>query len=99
MTSAENRDLRCSDGSQGDEIADRLASAHVASTVTLAREKHHINRHSALGGKLKQDGKHKIHTLGKTGVYPEVKNGKLAGRNLQVKKSRPAASSPLRTSV
>jgi hypothetical protein len=65
------------------------ASAVGASGVALARDKHHLNGHALLGGKLKQNGKHKIHTAGKTDVFAEVSNGKVVGvtaPGLQVKK-------------
>ena len=32
-----------------------------------------------LGGKIKQNGKHKIHTAGKADVFAEVNNGKVVG--------------------
>jgi hypothetical protein len=54
-------------------------SALGASGIALARDKHHLNGHALLGGKLKQNGKHKIHTAGKTDVFAEVNNGKVVG--------------------
>jgi len=32
-----------------------------------------------LGAKIKQNGKHKIHTAGKADVFAEVSNGKVVG--------------------
>jgi hypothetical protein len=61
------------------------------SGVALAKEKHHHNGHSLLGPKLKQNGKHKMHTAGKTDVFAEVSNGKVVGvsaAGMQVKKVR-----------
>jgi hypothetical protein len=40
-------------------------SAVGVSSVTLAKEKHHLNGQALLGDKIKQNGKHKIHTAGK----------------------------------
>ena len=65
------------------------ASTIVASGVALAKEKHHLNGHALLGGKIKQNGKHKIHTAGKVDVLAEVNNGKVVGvsaAGMQVKK-------------
>jgi len=62
-----------------------------ASSAALAKEKHHLNGHSLLGAKLKQNGKHKIHTAGKVDVTAEVNNGKVVGitaPGMQVKKVR-----------
>jgi len=67
-----------------------IASASVsASCVALAKEKHHLNGQALLGGKIKQNGKHKIHTAGKVDVFAEVSNGKVVGvsaAGMQVKK-------------
>ena len=67
-----------------------IASASVsASCVALAKEKHHLNGQALLGGKIKQNGKHKIHTAGKADVFAEVNNGKVVGvsaAGMQVKK-------------
>src|SRR6516225_62178 len=41
------------------------ASTIGASGGTLAKEKHHLNGNALLGDKIKQNGKHKIHTDGK----------------------------------
>jgi hypothetical protein len=60
-----------------------------ASQIVVAREKHHLNGNALLGGKIKQNGKHKIHTAGKADVLAEVSNGKVVGvsaTGLQVKK-------------
>ena len=60
-----------------------------ASGVTLAKEKKHLNGNALLGEKIKQNGKHKIHTIGKTDVFAEVNNGKVVGvsaAGMQVKK-------------
>ena len=67
-----------------------IASASVsASCVAVAKEKHHLNGQALLGGKIKQNGKHKIHTAGKVDVFAEVSNGKVVGvsaAGMQVKK-------------
>ena len=60
-----------------------------ASDVVLAKEKHHLNGQVLLGGKIKQNGKHKIHSAGKADVFAEVNNGKVVGisaAGMQVKK-------------
>jgi len=65
------------------------ASTIGASRVALAKEKHHHNGHALLGAKIKQNGKHKIHTAGKADVFAEVSNGKVVGLSaagMQVKK-------------
>jgi hypothetical protein len=65
------------------------ASTIGASGVTLAKEKKHLNGNALLGEKIKQNGKHKIHTIGKTDVLAEVNNGKVVGvsaAGMQVKK-------------
>ena len=65
------------------------ASAVGASRVAFAKEKHHLNGQALLGDKIKQNGKHKIHTAGKTDVFAEVSNGKVVGvsaAGMQVKK-------------
>ena len=65
------------------------ASTLRLSDMALAKEKHHHNGHSLLGAKIKQNGKHKMHTAGKTEVFAEVSNGKVVGvsaAGMQVKK-------------
>src|SRR5262249_4770583 len=65
------------------------ASTIGASGITLAKEKHHLNGKDLLGDKIKQNGKHKIHTAGKVDVFAEVNNGKVVGvsaAGMQVKK-------------
>jgi hypothetical protein len=65
------------------------ASAIGTSSAALAKEKHHLNGQALLGDKIKQNGKHKIHTAGKTDVFAEVSNGKVVGvsaAGMQVKK-------------
>ena len=65
------------------------ASTVVVSGVARAKEKHHLNGQALLGDKIKQNGKHKIHTAGKTDVFAEVSNGKVVGMSaagMQVKK-------------
>jgi hypothetical protein len=60
-----------------------------ASGVVLAKEKHHLNGNALLGARIKQNGKHKIHTAGKADVFAEVSNGKVVGvsaQGMQVKK-------------
>src|SRR5690242_11409334 len=47
------------------------------SHTAFAKEKHHQNGQSLLGGKIKQNGKHKIHTAGKSDVVAEVKDGRV----------------------
>lgn len=80
-----------------------LASASVVagSGVTLAqkkekkeKKKNHKDGRAVLGGKLKQNGKHKIDKAGRIDVSADVKNGKVVGLtatdpgkgNLQVRK-------------
>jgi hypothetical protein len=65
------------------------ASTIGASGATLAKEKHHLNGKALLGDRIKQNGKHKIHTAGKVDVFAEVNNGKVVGvsaAGMQVKK-------------
>ena len=65
------------------------ASTVVVSGVAPAKEKHHLNGQALLGDKIKQNGKHKVHTAGKTDVFAEVSNGKVVGMSaagMQVKK-------------
>src|SRR5262245_36036467 len=60
-----------------------------ASRSVLAKEKHHHNGNALLGAKIKQNGKHKIHTAGKADVLAEVNNGKVVGvsaTGMQVRK-------------
>ena len=57
--------------------------------LALAKEKHHHDGNALLGAKIKQNGKHKIHTAGKADVFAEVSNGKVVGisaAGMQVKK-------------
>ena len=65
------------------------ASTLGASGIALAKKTHHQNGHALLGAKIKQNGKHKLHTAGKADVIAEVNNGKVVGvsaAGLQVKK-------------
>jgi hypothetical protein len=65
------------------------AGAISASGTVLAKEKHHLNGNALLGAKIKQNGKHKIHTAGKVDVFAEVSNGKVVGvsaAGMQVRK-------------
>jgi hypothetical protein len=65
------------------------ASTIGASGIALAKEKHHLNGQALLGSKIKQNGKHKIHTAGKADVFAEVSNGKvvaMSAAGMQVKK-------------
>jgi hypothetical protein len=55
------------------------ASTIGASGATLAKEKHYLNGKALLGERIKQNGKHKIHTAGKVDVFAEVNNGKVVG--------------------
>src|SRR5262245_52859493 len=62
-----------------------------ASQIALAKEKHHHNGNALLGAKIKQNGKHKIHTAGKADVFAEVSNGKVVGvsaAGMQVRKGK-----------
>ena len=64
-------------------------SAIGTSGIALAKEKKHHSGNALLGAKLKQNGKHKIHTAGKAEVFAEVSNGKVVGLSaagMQVKK-------------
>jgi hypothetical protein len=58
-----------------------LASAGTvsASGIVLAKEKHHLNGNTLLGGKIRQNGRHKIYTAGTVDVHAEVNNGKVVG--------------------
>lgn len=59
--------------------------------TAFAKEKHHMNGLQLLGGKIKENGKHKIQTIGKVDVVAEVQNGKVVGISapgMQVKKVR-----------
>jgi hypothetical protein len=62
----------------------------VSGTVSFAKGPHkHVNGHSALGAKLKQNGKHEIGKAGKESVIAEVSNSKVVGMSagaLPVKK-------------
>jgi hypothetical protein len=65
------------------------ASTIGASGATLAKENYHLNGKALLGERIKQNGKHKIHTAGKVDVFAEVNNGKVVGvsaAGMQVKK-------------
>src|SRR6516165_4385717 len=65
------------------------ASTFAVPDFALAKEKHHLNGNALLGAKIKQNGKHKIHTAGKADVFAEVSNGKVVGvsaQSMQVKK-------------
>ena len=65
------------------------ASTIAAPRIILAKEKHHLDGKALLGDKIKQNGKHKIHTAGKTDVFAEVSSGKVTGvsaAGMQVKK-------------
>jgi hypothetical protein len=78
------------------------ASTIGASGVTLAKEKHHLNGKALLGDKIKQNGKHKIHTAGKVDVFAEVNNGKVVGisaAGMQVKKVKSRQNWPRRRPV
>lgn len=56
------------------------ASAVAASgTAALAKKKNQQNGHALLGGKIKQNGKHKFHKAGKVDVSADVQNGKVVG--------------------
>jgi len=65
------------------------ASTFAVPDFALAKEKHHLNGNALLGAKIKQNGKHKIHTAGKVDVFAEVNNGKVVGvsaAGMQVRK-------------
>ena len=67
------------------------SGALAASGMALAapKGKRHENGQALLGAKIKQNGKHKIHTAGKSEVFADVKDGKvvgLAAAGAQVKK-------------
>ena len=67
------------------------AASAVASGVVLAKGKHHLNGNTLLGDKVKKNGKHKLHTAGKSEVVAEVSNGKVVGLTapgMSVKKVR-----------
>jgi hypothetical protein len=61
----------------------------VAGRATAKGPHKHINGHNALGGKLKQNGKHELGKAGKEAVSAEVNNGKvvnMSAGSLPVKK-------------
>ena len=65
------------------------ASTLAATGAALAKEKKHLDGHALLGQKIKQNGRHKIHSVGKNDVFAEVKNGKVVAvtaTGMQVKK-------------
>src|SRR5713101_2059268 len=45
--------------------------------AAIAKNQHHKNGHSLLGGKLKQNGRHQIDKAGQATVSAEVANGKV----------------------
>src|SRR5262249_4993840 len=45
--------------------------------ATVAKNPHHKNGHSLLGGKLKQNGRHQIDKAGQATVSADVNNGKV----------------------
>ena len=58
-------------------------------SLAKEKEKKHLDGHALLGKKIKQNGKHKIHSAGKNAVFAEVNNGKVVGitaAGMQVKK-------------
>jgi hypothetical protein len=69
-----------------------LAGTIDATRIAFAKEKHHLNGKDLLGERIKQNGKHKIHTTGKkVDVFAEVSNGKVtavSAAGMQVKKVR-----------
>jgi hypothetical protein len=48
-----------------------------AGATAIAKNPHHKNGHSLLGGKLKQNGRHQIDKAGQATVSAEVNNGKV----------------------
>ena len=50
--------------------------AVTGTAIAKGPHKHH-NGHSALGGKLKQDGKHEVGKAGRETVHAEVRRGKI----------------------
>jgi len=48
-----------------------------AASAAIAKNQHHKNGHSLLGGKLKQNGRHQIDKAGPATVSAEVNNGKV----------------------
>jgi hypothetical protein len=55
-------------------VAGALVSA---ASAAIAKNQHHKNGHSLLGGKLKQNGRHQIDKAGQATVSAEVNNGKV----------------------
>jgi hypothetical protein len=55
------------------------ATAIGASGIAHAKEKRHFNGQALLGEKIRQNGKHKIHTAGRADVLAGVNNGKVVG--------------------
>ena len=47
------------------------------------KKQHHNDGKSLLGDKIKQNGKHKLHTHGKFSASADVRNGKIAGVTVQ----------------
>jgi hypothetical protein len=57
-----------------------VSCAFVAATgAAIAKNPHHKNGHSLLGGKLKQNGRHQVDKAGQATVSAEVNNGKVTG--------------------
>jgi hypothetical protein len=60
-------------------ILNLLASSVFVATAgtAIAKNPHHKNGHSLLGGKLKQNGRHQIDKAGQATVSADVSNGKV----------------------
>ena len=57
-----------------------------AGSMAYAKGPHkHINGHTALGGKLKQNGKHEVGRAGKETVSAEVNNGKVVSMSAEAR--------------
>ena len=70
-------------------LASASALAAIGAALAKEKEKKHLDGHALLGQKIKQNGKHKIHSAGKNDVFAEVNNGKVVAvtaAGMQVKK-------------
>ena len=70
-------------------LASATTLAATGAAVAKEKEKKHHDGNALLGEKIKQNGKHKIHSAGKKEVFAEVSNGKvvaITASGMQVKK-------------
>src|SRR5262249_447089 len=76
---AEQTDRRYSNLSKGTLLSLAIVSICALGTiqVSVAKNSHHNNGHSALGAKLNQDGKHEVGKIKNNSVTAEVKGKKV----------------------